>query len=89
MRDTVGKVRTNSQATFSYRPLHTDVQVLDDQLEPIYGTNTGYRLENLPNAMDDRNEWRERERVRDTIMFMYICMEKIEKQSHSKVMNLL
>ena len=27
------KVKTNSQVTFSYGPLHTDKQVLDDQLE--------------------------------------------------------
>ena len=36
MQDIAGEVRTNSLATFSSEPLHTDLQVLDDQLEPIY-----------------------------------------------------
>ena len=39
MRDIVGEVRMNSLATFSYDPLHTDVQVLDDQLELIYNSS--------------------------------------------------
>ena len=33
MRDTAGEVRTNTQATFFYGPLHTDVQVLEDKLD--------------------------------------------------------
>ena len=36
MRDTAGEVRTNSYAMFSYGPLHTDEQVLEDQLDIIY-----------------------------------------------------
>ena len=36
MRDTVGEVRMNSYLTFSKGPLHTEEQVLDDQLEFIY-----------------------------------------------------
>ena len=36
---------------FSYGPLHTDVQVLDDQLELIYSSTE---------VMDDRDEWQER-----------------------------
>ena len=39
MRDPAGEVRTNSSATFSDRPLHMDVQMLDDQLEPIYNSS--------------------------------------------------
>ena len=35
MQDTAGEVRTNSQTTFSYGPLHTDVQMLDNQREFI------------------------------------------------------
>ena len=50
MQDTVGKVRMNPEATFYYRPLHTDGQVLDDQLEL---TDTGYSLEDPPEVMDD------------------------------------
>ena len=36
MRDTAGDVRTNTYVAFSYEPLHTDLKVLDDQLELIY-----------------------------------------------------
>ena len=35
-------------------PLHMDVLVLDD-LQQLY-TDTGCRLEDIPEAMDDRNE---------------------------------
>ena len=34
MRDTAGKVRMNSYATYSCGPLH-----IDDQLEPIYNSS--------------------------------------------------
>ena len=39
MPDTAGEVRANSWPTFSYRPLHTDVRMLDDQLELIYNSS--------------------------------------------------
>ena len=39
MRDIVGEVITNSQATFPYGPHHTDMQMLNDQLEPIYNSS--------------------------------------------------
>ena len=45
MRDAAGEVRTNSQTTFSNGPLHTDEQVLDDQLELIY--NSSVRTQNV------------------------------------------
>ena len=35
MQDTVGEVRTNSLAMFTYGPHHTDGKVLDDQPEVI------------------------------------------------------
>ena len=35
MRDIAGEVRMNSYVMFSDEPLHMDVQVLDEQLEPI------------------------------------------------------
>ena len=49
---------------FSYRPRHTDEQVLDDQLKLIYNSSLrtkGCSLEDLPEEMDDRDKWRERE----------------------------
>ena len=36
MQNTAEEVRMNSSATFSYGPLHTDVQGLDGKLEIIY-----------------------------------------------------
>ena len=39
MQDTAGEIRTNAWATFSDEPLHTDVQVLADQLELIYDSS--------------------------------------------------
>ena len=45
---------------FSNRSLQTEEQMLDDQLELIC-TDTGCCLEFLPEAMNDRDEWRERE----------------------------
>ena len=39
MRDTSGEVKTNSYTTFSCEPLHTNVQVFDDQLELIYNSS--------------------------------------------------
>ena len=53
--------KDNSKSTFSYGPLHTDVQVLADQqeLEQLCA-DAGYSQEDLLNAMDVRDEWRER-----------------------------
>ena len=64
IRRTRQEVKTNSYATFSYGPLHTDVEVLDDQRELIYNnSDTGCSLENLPKEIDDKDEgW---ERVRE------------------------
>ena len=42
---------------YSCEPLHTDKQVLGDQLDPI---NNRCSLEDRPGAMDDRDEWQER-----------------------------
>ena len=39
MRDTVGDVKTNSYAMFSHGPLHTDEQVLNNQLVFIYNSS--------------------------------------------------
>ena len=58
MQDTAGEVRT----TFSNGSVHTDVQMLDNQLEYIYNTDSGCSQEYLPEAMDDRDKWRERVR---------------------------
>ena len=42
---------------FSDGTLHTDMQVLDDQQEPIYNSS-GYSLEDRSVAMDDRDDQR-------------------------------
>ena len=39
MREIVGEIRTNSEATFSHGALHTKEQVLDSQLELIYNSS--------------------------------------------------
>ena len=36
MWDTAGDARTKSEAMYSCGQFHTDEQVLDDQLEPVY-----------------------------------------------------
>ena len=41
MWGTAGEVRTKSKTTFSNGPLHTDVQVLNDELEHIYNSSAG------------------------------------------------
>ena len=35
MQDTAGEIGINSQAIFSYKPLHTGVHVFADKQEPI------------------------------------------------------
>ena len=58
MGETGAEVRMNPLATFSYGPLHTEEQVLDDQLElQQLCADTGCSLEDLLEAMDDRDEW--------------------------------
>ena len=39
MQDSAEKIRTNSLATYYRRPLHMDVQKLDDLQEPIYNSS--------------------------------------------------
>ena len=51
----MGKLRKNEN--------NTEISLYqDDQLEPIYKSSldTGYSLEDLPGAMDDRDGWREK-----------------------------
>ena len=49
---------------FSYGPPHMAEQKQDDQLEPTYSSeDTGCSPEDLPEAMNNREEWQER--VRD------------------------
>ena len=66
MQDTAVKIRTNHKRCYLHGPLHTDMQVLGDLLEPIYNmlcTDTGGSLEDLPGAMDNKDKcW---ERVRE------------------------
>ena len=57
MLDTAGEVRTNSWVTFSYGPLHTDELELDNKL-----STTGYSLEDLPEVMNNSDEWQVRVR---------------------------
>ena len=48
---------------YSYRPLHIAEQKQDDQLEHTYMQlceDTGCSPEDLPEAMNDREKWRER-----------------------------
>ena len=45
---------------YSCGPLHMDEQRQDDQLEPTYSAYTGYSSENIPEAWDDWEGWRER-----------------------------
>ena len=50
---------------YSCGPLHIDEQRQDDQLEPTYSSSLpiwDVAQEDLPEAMDDREGWRERDR---------------------------
>ena len=58
---------------FSNGPLHTKEQVLNDQLEQQLCTDTGCSRENLLEAMDDGDKWRERERERERERVKEIC----------------
>ena len=65
MQDAAGEAGTNSLEMYSYGPPHMAVQKQDDQHEHIQQLceDTGCCPEDLPRAMNDRKEWRER--VRD------------------------
>ena len=64
MQDTAGEVRTNSLATFSYGPLHTDERGLDEQLDSIYygpvRPQDVLTRENQLKVRDNTSKWRER-----------------------------
>ena len=64
-QDTAGEARTNSSVMYSYGPPHMAKQEQDDQLEHTYSSckDTGCSPEDLPEAINDREKWRER--VRD------------------------
>ena len=54
MRDSAAEVRTNSQATLSYGRASVE-RLTRTYLQQIC-TDTGCSLEDLPEAMDDRDE---------------------------------
>ena len=62
---TAGKVRMESVAMFFFGPLHMDTPWRSVKFY-IYQhcADTGFGLEDLPNAMTNRNVWRKRERER-------------------------
>ena len=66
MQDTAGEAGTNRQVMYFYGPQHMAVQKQDDQHEHTFSNlceDTGCCPEDLPEAMNDREKWRER--VRD------------------------
>ena len=67
MQDTAEEARTNSSVMYSYGPPHMAKQKQDDQLEHTYISyvriRDGCSPEDLPEAMNDGEKWRER--VRD------------------------
>ena len=64
MQDTSGEARTSSLVMFSYGLPHMAEQMQGDQLTPTYriSEDTGCRPEDLPEAMNDWDEWLERVR---------------------------
>ena len=59
VQDPAGKVKMNSWAIYARGTIHMDEQRQDDQQEPIYKqlcADTGYSLEELPGAMNDRDK---------------------------------
>ena len=64
MQDSAGEVRTNSLVTYSSGSLHMDEARRPDRtyIQQLCA-GTGCSPEDLPEAMDDREGWRER--VRD------------------------
>ena len=72
--------------------LHMDKQRLDDQLKFIYNSFVliqGYRLEDLPRAMGDWDEWRERVSSATIIMMMMINEQSYSgrKDLNSQMLN--
>ena len=64
MQDTAGEARTSSEVMYSNGLLHMAGQKQDDQLEHTSSSeDTGCSPEDLSEAMNDREKWRER--VRD------------------------
>ena len=62
MKDTSGEVGTSSLVMYSCGPLHMDEQRQDVQLENTYSSYvpiTGCSPEDQPEAMGDREVWRE------------------------------
>ena len=45
---------------YSYGPPHMAQQMQDDKLDHTYCENIGCSPEDLPEAMNDREKWRER-----------------------------
>ena len=62
MQDIAGEAGTCSLVMYSYGPPHMAEQKQDDQLEH-FCEDTGCSPEDLPEAMNEREKWRER--VRD------------------------
>ena len=62
MQDTAGEAGTNSWEMYSYGPPHMAVQKQDDQHEHTFSSYVRIWNEDLPRAMNDREEWRERVR---------------------------
>ena len=66
MQDTAGEAGTSSKAMYSYGPPHIAGQKQDDQHKHIIQQlceDTACSLEDLPEAMNSREKWREK--VRD------------------------
>ena len=75
MQDTTGELKTNSEVTFSCGPQHTDKQVLDNQQKLIYICSVW--TQEVPNVMDDRDNWQESVReicASDTMMMMMMML---------------
>ena len=67
MQDTAGEARTSSEVMYSYGPPHMAEQKQDDQLKHTYSSYVriwDVAPEDLPEAMNDREKWRER--IRDS-----------------------
>ena len=62
-QNTAGEVRTHSLVMYSYGPPHMTKQKQDDQHEQQLGKDKGCSPEDLPEAINDKEKWRER--VRD------------------------